>query len=81
MTQGNPSMNGGITETGFQIYRASRLEVLVPPMWELLRKTWPENVLTPHTIVAAHPGMKKWLTAALASHQGGQGIAAIFERA
>ncbi|WP_297802632.1 exodeoxyribonuclease V subunit gamma [Arenimonas sp. GDDSR-1] len=75
MTQGNPSMNGG-PETGFQVYRASRLEALIAPLWALLDLTWPDNVLQPHTVIAAHPGMKQWLSGALARHQGVQGIAA-----
>ena len=75
MAQGNSSMHGG-TETGFQLYRASRLEALIDPLWTLLDKTWPDNVLQAHTVIAAHPGMKQWLTGALARHQGAQGIVA-----
>ncbi|MEY3516652.1 MAG: exodeoxyribonuclease subunit gamma, partial [Pseudomonadota bacterium] len=75
MAQGTSSMHGG-TETGFQLYRASRLEALIPPLWVLLDQTWPDNILSPHTVIAAHPGMKQWLSGALARHQGAQGIAA-----
>jgi exodeoxyribonuclease V gamma subunit len=75
MAQSNPSMNGG-SETGFQVYRASRLEALIEPLWALMDQTWPDNVLQPHTVIAAHPGMKQWLSGALARHQGAQGIAA-----
>ena len=75
MAQGTSSMHGG-TETGFQLYRASRLEALIPPLWALLDQTWPDNILSPHTVIAAHPGMKQWLSGALARHQGAQGIAA-----
>ena len=75
MAQGNSSMHGG-SETGFQLYRASRLEALIDPLWTLLDKTWPDNVLQPHTVIAAHPGMKQWLSGALAQHQGAQGIVA-----
>ena len=35
MAQGNPSTNDGL-ETGFQVYRASRLEALIAPLWALL---------------------------------------------
>ena len=73
MAHGNSSMHGG-TETGFQLYRASRLEALIPPLWALLDQTWPDNILSPHTVIAAHPGMKQWLTGALARHQGARGI-------
>jgi len=61
---------------GLVIYRASRLEALIPPLAMLLDASWPDNLLEPQTIVAAHPGMKQWLLGALARHDGPSGIAA-----
>ncbi len=52
--------------TGLVIYRASRLEDLVPPLAGLLQVTWPENPLESQTIIAAHPAMRQWLTGELA---------------
>ena len=75
MAHTHPSTQGSESDQGFQVYRASRLEALIPPLWALLDQTWPENILSPHTVIAAHPGMKQWLSGALARHQGAQGIA------
>ncbi|MEO8748685.1 MAG: exodeoxyribonuclease V subunit gamma, partial [Rhodanobacter sp.] len=61
---------------GLVIYRASRLEALLPPLRELLAATAPQHVLAPHTLIAAHPGMRQWLTGALAREYGADGIAA-----
>jgi len=61
---------------GLVIYRASRLEALLSPLRQLLAATPPRHVLTPHTLVAAHPGMKQWLHGALAREYGVDGIAA-----
>jgi len=66
----------GSCANGLVIYRASRLEALVPPLSMLLDASWPDNLLEPQTIVAAHPGMKQWLLGALARHNGASGIAA-----
>ncbi len=61
---------------GLVIYRASRLEALLPPLRQLLAATPPRHVLTPHTLIAAHPGMRQWLGGALAREYGPGGIAA-----
>ncbi len=61
---------------GLVIYRASRLEALLPPLRQLLAATVPQHVLTPHTLIAAHPGMRQWLNGALAREYGADGIAA-----
>lgn len=58
-------MNVGLT-----ILRASRLEALLGPLQALLEETRPAHPLQPQTVVAAHPGMKQWLTAALARQLG-----------
>ena len=62
--------------TGLVIYRASRLEALLDPFRDLLAATWPENPLQPQTVIAAHPGIKQWLTGALARRMGEGGIVA-----
>jgi exodeoxyribonuclease V gamma subunit len=61
---------------GLVIYRASRLEALLPPLRQLMAATPPPHVLTPHTLIAAHPGMRQWLGGALAREYGSGGIAA-----
>lgn len=55
---------------GLTVLRASRLEALVAPLHALLAATRPASVLAPQTVIAAHPGMKHWLTGALARHAG-----------
>lgn len=67
---------GRAGDTGLQIFRASRLESLVAPLWALADQSWPDNVLEPQVLVAAHPGMKQWLVGQLARHNGRTGIAA-----
>jgi exodeoxyribonuclease V gamma subunit len=62
--------------TGILVYRASRLEALLTPLETLLGSMPPANVLAPQTVIAAHPGMKHWLVAALARQRGTQGIVA-----
>ena len=62
--------------TGLVIYRASRLEALLDPFRDLLAATWPDNPLQPQTVIAAHPGIKQWLTGALARRMGEGGIVA-----
>lgn len=64
---------------GLTLLRASRLEALVAPLQTLLQQTQPENLLQPQTVVAAHPGMKQWLTGALARHVGPGRIVANLE--
>ncbi len=58
------------------IYRASRLEALLDPLLALMDSAPPEHVLQPHSVIAAHPGMKQWLTRAIARKRGPGGIAA-----
>ncbi len=72
-------VDGSKLDRGLVIMRASRLEALVSPMVELLGATRPDNVLGAQTIVAAHPGMKKWLQGELARDRGMGGIAANLE--
>lgn len=61
---------------GLVIYRASRLEGLLEALVPLLEVTQPANLLEPQVIIAAHPGMRRWLNDALARRAGPQGIAA-----
>lgn len=64
-------------ETGHLIiYRASRLEALLEPLRLLMASMPPPSVLTPHEVVAAHPGLGRWLRRALAREAGPGGIAA-----
>lgn len=69
-------IDGRRAETGLVVYRASRLEALLEPLLELLDAAPPDDVLAPHTILAAHPGMRHWLTRALAKARGPRGIVA-----
>ena len=69
-------VDGAGQTTGLVIYRASRLEMLLGPLRKLLDVTHPVNVLAPQTIIAAHPGMKQWLSGALAREYGPGGIVA-----
>ncbi|WP_160291523.1 exodeoxyribonuclease V subunit gamma [Lysobacter sp. A03] len=69
-------VEGAAQTTGLVIYRASRLEMLLGPLRELLNVTRPANILAPQTIIAAHPGMKHWLNGALARAYGPGGIVA-----
>lgn len=71
-----PQIKAERETTGLVIYRASRLEALLDPFRDLLAATWPEDPLTPQTVIAAHPGMKQWLTGALARRMGEAGIVA-----
>ncbi len=64
---------------GLVILRASRLEALLDPFRDLLAATWPDNPLQPQTVIAAHPGIKQWLTGALARRMGQGGIVANLE--
>ncbi len=58
------------------IYRASRLEALLDPLLALMQAAPPRDVLAPHGIIAAHPGMQKWLSREIALRRGPRGIAA-----
>ncbi len=71
-----PQIDAARGTTGLVIYRASRLEALLAPLRDLLAATWPENPLQPQTVIAAHPGIKQWLTGALARRMGEGGIVA-----
>ncbi|MDY0021353.1 exodeoxyribonuclease V subunit gamma [Arenimonas caeni] len=61
---------------GITVFRASRLEALLVPLDHLLVMQPPEGLLAPHTVVAAHPGMRQWLAGALAARRGSGGIVA-----
>jgi exodeoxyribonuclease V gamma subunit len=63
-------------ENGIVVYRASRLEALLDPLQQLLDLVPPAHVLAPQTVIAAHPGMRHWLSAALARRRGPGGIVA-----
>lgn len=61
---------------GLTLLRASRLEALLEPLQTLLQQTRPDHPLAPQTVIAAHPGMKQWLTGALARQVGADRIVA-----
>lgn len=61
---------------GLLVYRASRVETLLDPLLALMRAAPPAHALAPHELIAAHPGMQKWLGRELAIRQGPHGIAA-----
>lgn len=63
-------------DAGLIVLRASRLEALLDPLRALLASTRPDSVLAPQTVVAAHPGMRQWLLAALAEREGPAGVVA-----
>lgn len=71
----HPSSNPQ-NEVELVILRASRLEALVPPLLTALEATRPISILTSQTIIAAHPGMEKWLSRALARQVGSGGVVA-----
>lgn len=62
--------------TGIVVYRASRLEALLEPLEGLLQKYPPRHLLGAQTVLAAHPGMKRWLSLALARRRGPRSIVA-----
>lgn len=72
-------MDNASTLHGLTLLRASRLESLLDPLAMLLKQTQPDNVLQPQRVVAAHPGMKQWLTGALARKAGAGRIVANLE--
>jgi exodeoxyribonuclease V gamma subunit len=61
---------------GMIIYRASRLEALLGPLQKLMQDVPPEHALAPHSVIAAHPGMQRWLSRELALRCGPRGIVA-----
>ena len=61
---------------GLSVIRASRLEALLDPLVALLDAAPPASVLAPQTVIAAHPGMRQWLSGALARARGPGGIVA-----
>ncbi|HET6805819.1 MAG TPA: exodeoxyribonuclease V subunit gamma [Frateuria sp.] len=61
---------------GLSVIRASRLEALLEPLVALLDAAPPASVLAPQTVIAAHPGMRQWLSGALARARGPGGIVA-----
>ncbi|HSC11012.1 MAG TPA: exodeoxyribonuclease V subunit gamma [Rhodanobacteraceae bacterium] len=58
------------------IYRASRLEALLDPLQTLMQAAPPQHLLAPHSVIAAHPGMQRWLSRELALRRGPRGIVA-----
>jgi len=58
------------------IYRASRLEAPLDPLQTLLQAAPPQHLLAPHSVIAAHPGMQRWLSRELALQRGPRGIVA-----
>lgn len=75
MQTGNP--NATMPDTsGLLIFRASRVEALLDPLMTLLREQPPRHALAPHELIAAHPGMRRWLGRELARRHGPGGIAA-----
>ncbi len=66
---------------GLYVHRASRLEALAETLAGQLAAQPAASVLTPQTVVVAHPGMKRWLQQQLAQRPaagGAAGIAANF---
>jgi len=72
-------LNDPTPASGLIILRASRLEALIAPLQRLLDETRPAHPLAPQTVIAAHPGMKQWLTGALAREVGAARIVANLE--
>jgi exodeoxyribonuclease V gamma subunit len=61
---------------GIIVYRASRLEALLPPLLSLMDAAPPAHPLQPFDVIAAHPGIRQWLARAIARERGAGGIAA-----
>jgi len=76
MTAAERSFDSDTAQTGMVIYRASRLEALLDPLLALMQAAPPREALAPHAIIAAHPGMQKWLSREIARKRGPRGIAA-----
>ena len=66
------SVGGGVTDRVPElfVYRASQLEALLEPLLHLLDTCLPADALAPQTVIAAHPGMKQWLSGGLARKRG-----------
>lgn len=61
---------------GLRVYRASRLEALLSPLEALLDAWPPDDVLAPQRVLAAHPGIQRWLTRELARRRGAGDVVA-----
>ncbi len=59
-----------LIEQGFQLHRASRVEVLAEALSALLTATRPTDALAPREVVVAHPGLGRWLCQSLAERRG-----------
>ncbi|MBS0193799.1 MAG: exodeoxyribonuclease V subunit gamma [Proteobacteria bacterium] len=66
-------------DPGLLVYRASRLENLLDPLLTLLDAALPASVLAAQTVLVTHPGMRAWLTAAIARRRGCGSIVANLE--
>lgn len=64
--------------TGFFVHRDSRTEILAEELFTALDRERPAQVLAPHTVVVAHPGLGRWLLSEFA-RRGECGIAANFD--
>ena len=79
MTQSNVEravVNAQDVVRGLVIFRASRMDALLDPLVQMLEATRPDDVLESQTIIAAHPGIKQWLSGALARRYGSGGVVA-----
>lgn len=61
---------------GMVVFRASRLEQLLLPLQKIMDAAPPAALLAPHELIAAHPGMRRWLGRELAVRAGPKGVAA-----
>ena len=64
---------------GLRVYRASRLEALLEPLEALLDAWPPVDLLAPQLVLAAHPGIQRWLTRELARRRGAGDVVANLE--
>lgn len=64
---------------GLRVYRGSRLESLLTPLEAMLDAWPPEDLLAPQLVLAAHPGIQRWLTRELARRRGVGDIVANLE--
>lgn len=62
--------------TGIVVYRASRLEALLEPFATLRASELALDPLRPTRVIAAHPGIQRWLVGALARRAGTAGVVA-----
>ena len=58
---------------------ASRLEALLEPLEALLEAWPPDDLLAPQMVLAAHPGIQRWLTRELARRRGAGDVVANLE--